>query len=306
MRILVTGTGGLLGLNLALELSRQHTVIGADRKALLVKDAFEALQVDLSTPQAVSKLVEESQPEAIIHCAALANIDACESDPVMASQMNAELPGWIAAEAARVGSQLVHISTDSVFDGLEGGYTEDSPTNPLSVYSQTKLDGEGAVFAAMPEAVVTRVNLFGWSASGNRSLAEFFYHNLAAGKTVKGFTDVYFCPILVNDLADVFIEIFQQHLSGLYHLVSPVCMTKYAFGLAIAEKFGFDPEQIMPVSVNEFGLVAARSPLLTLKNEKLTQALGHALPDVHAGLERFYQLRQQGYPEKLAQMVLPG
>lgn len=304
MRILITGTGGLLGLNLALELSKRQTVIGADRKALVVQQAFETRQVDLLAPGAVESLVETSQPDAIIHCAAMAVVDACEADPEMAARMNAELPGRMAAEALRCGSQLVYISTDAVFDGLAGGYNEESPTNPLSVYAQTKLDGEQAVIEAMPSAVVTRVNLFGWSASGNRSLAEFFYHNLAAGRAVKGFTDVSFCPILVNDLADVFLEIFQRRLSGLYHLVSPACLTKYAFGVAIAEKFGFDPDNIEPVSVNDFGLMAARSPRLTLDNSKLSTALGHALPDVHTGLERFYQLHLHGHPDRLKQMVL--
>lgn len=304
MRILITGTGGLLGLNLALSLSKQHTVIGADRKALIGQDAFETHQVDLLAPDAVSWLVDAAEPDAIIHCAALANVDACESDPDRAARLNGDLPGIFAAQAVRHGARLVHISTDAVFDGLKGNYTEEDPTNPLSIYARTKLDGERSVLEEMPEAVVTRVNLFGWSASGNRSLAEFYYHNLAAGRSLKGFTDVFFCPILVNDLAEVFVEIIQRRLSGLYHLVSPECMTKYAFGVTIAEKFGYDPGQIEPVSVNDFGLKAARSPLLTLDNSKLSKALGHPLPDVWAGLDRFVQLQQQGYPTKLKQMVL--
>jgi len=306
MRILITGTGGLLGLNLALELSKQHTVIGADRKALSAQDIFESHQIDLLVPGAVSQLMDAAEPDAIIHCAALANVDACESEPELASLMNGELPGLFARQASRDGVQLVHISTDAVFDGEKGNYTEEDRTNPLSVYAKTKLDGERSVLEAMPEAVVTRVNLFGWSASGTRSLAEFFYHNLAAGKPLKGFTDVHFCPILVNDLADIFAEIFQQGLSGLYHLVSPECMTKYDFGVTIAQKFGFDPDQIEPVSVEDFGLKAARSPLLTLNTAKLSAALGHPLPDVRAGLERFYQLEQSGYPTRLKQLVVPA
>ncbi len=304
MRILITGTGGLLGLNLALELSRQHTVIGTDRKALMRQDVFESHQADLLSPDAVSQLMDAAEPDAVIHCAAMADVDACESDPERAARMNAELPGIFARHAARHGAQLVHISTDAVFDGQEGNYIEDDPTNPLSVYARTKLAGEYAVLDAMPGAVVTRVNLFGWSASGSRSLAEFFYHNLVAGNPLKGFTDVYFCPILVNDLASVFVEIFERRLSGLYHLVSPECMNKYQFGVMIAEKFGFDPNQIEPVSVDDFGLKAARSPRLTLNTGKLTAALGHPPPDVYSGLERFVALQQQGYPEKLKQMVV--
>jgi dTDP-4-dehydrorhamnose reductase len=304
MRILVTGAGGLLGLSLAVELSKTHTVIAADRKAIASSAGFETVQMDLLSPDAPARLLDETRPDAVIHCAALANVDACETDPDLAQQLNADLPGAMATAANRVGAHLVHISTDAVFDGASGGYTEEDATHPLSVYAETKLDGERQVFAAMPSAVVTRVNLFGWSASGSRSLAEFFYFSLRDGKPPKGFIDVQFCPILVNDLAEVFVAIFERKLSGLYHLVSPVSMTKYAFGVAIAERFGFDPAAIEPVSVADFGLKAARSPLLTLDTTKLSAALGRPLPDVRGGLERFYQLREQGYPEMLAGLVL--
>ncbi|MGD2028242.1 MAG: SDR family oxidoreductase, partial [Anaerolineales bacterium] len=209
-----------------------------------------------------------------------------------------------ARAAASRGVRLVHISTDSVFDGQEGGYTEEDAPNPLSVYALTKLDGERKVFAAMPGAVVTRVNLFGWSASGNRSLAEYFYYNLKAGNPLKGFVDVHFCPVLVNDLADVFVEMIDRGLSGLHHLVSPVCLTKFDFGAAIAEKFGFEPRAIEPVLVAEFGLKAARSPMLTLDTSKIQKALGKPLPDVNAGLDRFYELHKRGFPEQLNQMVM--
>ncbi|MFN2144420.1 MAG: SDR family oxidoreductase [Anaerolineales bacterium] len=304
MKILITGSSGLLGLNLALELSANHKVVGADRNPLKSGPQFEPMTVDLLAPDAVARLLDQVRPDAMIHCAALANVDACESDPEAAQRLNAWLPGEIAARCAEHGAQLVHISTDAVFDGAKGGYTEEDVPHPLSVYAQTKLDGEQAVFSAMPGAVVTRINIFGWSATANRSLAEFFYYGLAVGKPLKGFTDVRFCPLLVNDLAGVFTRIFEQRLSGLYHLVSPQGLSKYEFGVRIAEKFGFDPAGIEPVKVADFGLKAARSPLLTLDTGKLSQALGQPLPDVFDGLERFYQLHQQGHPEKLKAMLV--
>jgi dTDP-4-dehydrorhamnose reductase len=299
MKILITGSSGLLGVNLALELSRTHTITGADRNPLSGQDAFDAVAVDLLERGTVPALLDQVEPDAVIHCAAIANVDACETDPEAAARMNAELPGTVAEESARRGIQMVHISTDGVFDGETGGYTEEDVPNPLNVYAQTKLDGERAVLEAMPGGVVARINIFGWSAAGNRSLAEFFYYSLAEGKTLKGFTDVYFCPILVNHLAGVFEEILQNKLSGLYHLVSPACLTKYDFGVEIATRFGFGPTAIEPVQVADFGLKAARSPRLMLDTSKLSTALGHPLPEVYAGLDRFYQLHQQGYPPKL-------
>jgi dTDP-4-dehydrorhamnose reductase len=196
------------------------------------------------------------------------------------------------------------VSTDAVFDGQRGEYTEDDTPNPLSIYAQTKYDSEQAVASANPDAIIARVNLFGWSLSGKRSLAEFFYYNLQAHKPVKGFTDVYFCPLLANDLAQIFLEMVDKGLKGLYHVVSRECITKYDFGVRISRQFGLDSTLILPTSVTEGGLQAARSPNLTLKSDKLADAINRSLPGLSTGIERFYALYQQSYPQKLFGMRL--
>lgn len=302
MRILVTGASGLLGLNLALEAARQHQVFGVVHEHGLQTDAFSVLQADLLAPGAVERLLEETRPDWVIHCAALARVDACESDPDRARQLNSELPGKLAHHVARGGARLVHISTDAVFDGQHGGYTEEDEPNPLSIYARTKLDGERRVAAADPQAVIARVNLFGWSLSGERSLAEFFFYNLQAGKPLKGFTDVYFCPLLVNDMAPLLLEILEKQLGGLYHLVSSECLSKYEFGVRLARRFGLDETLIEPASVAQGGLKAARSPRLTLRSDKLARALDRPLPSISTGLDHFYTLYQQGYPQQLLKL----
>ena len=244
-------------------------------------------------------VLSDAHPDWIIHCAALANLDACEADPKLAQRMNAEVPGELALLAKQAGTPMVHISTDAVFDGRGGDYTEEDVPNPLSVYACSKLEGERRVLEADPEAVVARVNLHGWSITGKRSLAEFFFYNLQAGKPVLGFTDIYFCPLLANDLAGILLAMFEKHLRGLYHTVSSESLTKYDFGLRIARKFGLNEALIKPSSVAEAGLKAARSPRLTLKTNKLSQALGGALPAISPGIERLYVLYKQGYPQRL-------
>jgi dTDP-4-dehydrorhamnose reductase len=313
MRILVTGASGLLGLNLALEAAKQekpacgsslsaHSVFGlVNSHALRTRD-FHVLEGDLCTPGVMERVLDVTQPDWVIHCAALANIDACERDPERARQLNSEIPGKLADYVARGGARMLHVSTDAVFDGQRGGYAEQDTPNPLSVYARTKLDGEQAVAAANPAAIIARVNLFGWSLSGQRSLAEWFFYNLSAGKPVNGFTDVLFCPLLANDLAQVFLQMLAVGLSGLYHVVSSDAMSKYAFGVEIARRFGLDEALISPVSVQQGGLVAARSTNLTLRNDKLVRELGIFIPTVSAGLGRFYTLYQQGYPQLLIKM----
>jgi dTDP-4-dehydrorhamnose reductase len=302
MRILVTGASGLLGLNLALEASHQHEVIGSVNKNAIQTTEFTVLRSDLTIPGAIEQLLEESQPDWVINCAALANLDACEAEPVLAQKLNSELPGKLAEYVARGGARLVHVSTDAVFDGKRGGYSEEDEPNPLSHYARTKLAGEQVIFEANPEAIVARVNLFGWSLSGKRSLAEWFFNNLSAGNKIMGFTDVFFCPLHVNDLANILLKMVKNELKGLYHVVSSECISKYDFGVRLARIFAFDPTLITPTLVSEAGLVAARSPNLTLKSNKLSKALGEETPDITHGLSRFHAQYMQGYKNSILSM----
>lgn len=303
MRILITGASGLLGLNLALEAARQHTVFGQVHSNRIATDAFSVLVSDLLQPGAVEDLYVRSQPDWVIHCAALANLDACERDPQLARELNTEVPRKLAQVCRKGGARLVHVSTDAVFDGKIGGYREDDPPNPLGTYAQTKLAAEFAVAEANPQAIIARVNLFGWSLKGRRSLAEFFFNNLSVGRQVMGFTDVFFCPLLVNDIAGIFFNMLEKGLSGTYHVLSPDTMSKYHFGLAIASRFGYDPGLVTPVKVSEAGLAAVRSPNLTLRVDKLIHNLDEIPPMISTGIDRFYTLYQQGYPQLIQRMA---
>ena len=299
-RLLVTGASGLLGINLALEATRQgYQVTGTTHQNPLRDVPFTVYPADLAQPGSLEALFAAARPDAVIHCAALANLEAAESDPALAWRLNAELPGQLAQIAHHQGLPFIHISTDAVFDGAAGPYRETDRPNPPSAYGRSKLAGEQAVSGACPEAMITRVNFYGWSPTGKRSVAEFFYNNLSANQKMMGFTDVFFCPLLVNDLAALLLLSLGQGLSGIYHVVSRECLSKFAFGVAVARQFGLDETLIRPVSVEESGLVARRSPNLTLNTDKLASALNLALPDQAAGLMRFFELHQSGYPQKI-------
>ena len=277
----------------------RYTIVGQDR-GKLADTPFELVRGDLLDPLACSRLIESTRPDAIIHTAALANLESCEKDPETARLLNAEIPGLLAEECAKRDIQLVHISTDAVFDGTkEGIYTEDDAPNPASVYAKTKLQGEENVLSVYPQAAVARVNFFGWSLSGTRSLSEFFVNSLGAGKSCNGFNDVYFCPMFVGDLAETLLGTLEKSLSGLYHTVGSRAITKYEFGQEIARQFGFDAGLIQPISVSDSGLTAKRSNNLRLSIHKLSTELGQEIPDFSTGLMQFYTQHQQGYPQKM-------
>ena len=300
MKLLITGASGMLGINLAMEALREHEVIGMDRGKL--KSApFPVIKTDFLDLHTFPPAIESTRPDWVINCAALANLEECEKHPDQAKILNADLPGELAAACSRKNIKFVHLSTDAVFDGTrEGAYTEQDEPDPQNVYAQTKLDGERMVQDANPQAIIARVNFFGWSLSGKRSLAEFFFNNLSEGKNVNGFTDIHFCPMWVNDLSRILIDMLGKNLSGLYHVVGSRAIDKYQFGIAVARRFGLRESLISPRSVVEASdLTAKRSHNLRLSIHKLSTDLGYQIPTYSTGLDGFYTQFQQGYPQKI-------
>ncbi|HEX2992390.1 MAG TPA: SDR family oxidoreductase [Anaerolineales bacterium] len=297
--LLITGASGMLGINLAMEALGGHEVIGVDRGKL--KSApFPVIKANFFDRNAFEPALQSTRPDWVINCAALANLEECEKHPGQARILNTDLPRDLANACARQGIKFVHLSTDAVFDGTgETVYTEEDEPNPQSIYAQTKLDGERAVQDANPQAIIARVNFFGWSLGGRRSLAEFFFHNLSEEKNVNGFTDVIFCPMWVTDLSRTLIDMLGKGLSGLYHVVGSQAISKYQFGLEVARRFGLRESLISPQSVERSGLTAKRSHNLWLSIHKLSTDLGREIPSFSTGLDGFYTQFQQGYPQKI-------
>jgi len=299
MKLLITGASGLLGINLAMEAMREHEVIGVDR-GKLQSAPFPVIKTNFYNSHAFDSVLDSTKPDWVINCSALANLEECERHPDQAKILNTDLPRELAEDCAKRNIKFIHLSTDAVFDGTkEGEYTEEDEPNPQGVYSQTKLDSERAVQEVNPQAIIARVNFFGWSLGGRRSLGEFFVNNLSEGKNVNGFTDVIFCPMWVNHLSQTLIEMLEKNLHGLYHVVGAQAMSKYQFGVEVAKKFGLRSSLIEPQSVERSALTARRSHNLWLSIHKLSTDLRHTVPDFSTGLDGFYTQFHQGYPQKI-------
>lgn len=298
-RLLILGVSGLFGLNLAMMKHGSMEVFGTVHNQILPQAPFSVRQSDLTQPGAVSRLIEDTKPDLIINCAAVASLDACEHDPGLAEQLNTQLPAEIAQKAASLSIPFIHLSTDAVFDGQKGNYAESDLPNPINHYARTKLQAEQVVGELNAEAIIARINFYGWSLSGKRSLCEFFYNHLQSGNHLNGFIDLFYSPMMVCDLVDVLFKMLEKNLHGLYHVSVDEALSKYEFGCRLARTFGFDPGLIEPVSWKEAALGAVRSPDLTLDVSKLKAALGAPLPTVADGLERLKQQSQDGYRQRL-------
>ncbi len=299
-RLLVTGASGLLGANLALLAQNLgYEVLGWTNSRPLVDAPFTTRAVDFGNPQDLALAFEAAEPDALINCAAQANVDAAEKQPEHAFRVNAEAAGELAKLAGSASVPMIHISTDAVFDGTKGDYKETDTPNPLNTYAQSKLAGEHAVAQANPEAAIARVVFYGWSLTGTRSLAEFFYNNLTAGKPVNGFTDMFFSPLYAAHLAEALLEMLQKRLSGIYHVYAPESLSKYDFGVRLAQEFGLDASLIRPISALDSDLPTRRSLNLSMNTDKLQAALGKPLPSQTEGLRALHADLDSGLRQKL-------
>ncbi len=301
-RLLITGASGLLGANLVLAAARAHQVVAACHDYPIRPDGVEVVQADLGQPQAARRLVGAARPEWVVHCAAASDVDACEADPAMAERLNADCAGWMAEACRAVGARLVHVSTDAVFDGLRGGYREEDTPAPINAYGRSKLGGEQAVAAVLPEALIVRTNFYGWNAQPKSSLAEWFLKRLEHGLPCPGWTDVFATPILANDLATLVLRLLAGGFHGIYHVAGSECASKYEFGVRLARVFELDEGLIQAASVEEAELKAARPRQLGLKVDKVSRALGAPPPGLEAGLRAFRRLRSNGYRDALLAM----
>jgi dTDP-4-dehydrorhamnose reductase len=298
--ILVTGASGLLGASVvALAQEQGREVVGLYHRHPVNLPGATLLPVDLTEESEVRRIFEELKPANVIHCAAETNLDWCQEHPEQARRINVTVSARIAEITSRMKARLLYISTDSVFDGVRGHYSESDQPAPLNVYAQTKLQGEREVLAGNPSAAIARVNLYGWNAQNKQGLAEWILGQLAAGNIVPGFCDTIFCPILANDLAEVLLAMVGRNLSGLYHVAGSEPVSKYEFARRVALTFGFDPGKVISARMAESKLKAPRPLNTSLNTGKICAALGRAMPDVDSGLRRFAELQAGGYVERL-------
>jgi len=305
-KILITGASGLLGANLAVDMSADWEVIAQYNKHRIASNRFESKQADLVQQNAAPGLLKQVQPDVIIHCAALTHVDTCEKEPELTFQLNAEMAESVAAAAKQVGAYMVHISTDAVFDGEAGGYVETDPVHPINVYARSKVEGEERVLAVYPEAAVLRVNIFGWNAQNKFSLAEWFLDQLENNRICKGFTDVFVTPALVNALVPLLEAMAEEKISGIVHAAGADCVSKHEFGVRIANTFDLDSGLIEPSTIEEVGLVAARANRLCLKSVRLESELGVKPLSLDAGLLKMRCLRKNGYTAALKDLITGG
>lgn len=290
--IVLTGASGMLGTDLLLHWSNQGTDVVAVTHTHPVKGARRAIGLNLEDEGAVRRVLDELRPQWVVHCAALTDVDACERDRERAVSINAGLAQSVARAAALSGVRMLHISTDSVFDGTVGDYRESDEVSPINEYARSKVLAERAVLASGAQAVVLRTNIFGWGRE-EKGLARWIVGKLQAGATVPGFVDCHFNPLFTASLGILIDRIFDANLEGIFHAGCADPMSKFEFAQRVASLLGFDPSRVVPVSMDSVAWTARRPKNTTLCTQKLAATLGIEMPRSDQGLQAFRELAQK-------------
>lgn len=284
MRILVLGSSGFLGSFLGYALPRQgHEVLGVSRRNVPYFPGNHGVE----GLEQFTEMIRSGDYDAVINCVAVASHEACEAAPENAQAVNATLPALWASAAAETGARFVHISTDAVFDGASAElYTEKDATNPESVYGMTKVQGEQAVLAANPEALVLRANFFGWSRTTKAGILDFFVSAFTDQSPITGFQDYVVSSVYMGDLVDAMMALVERGASGVFHTVSSTPRSKYDFGQMVARATGLSADSMTAGSLADATGLAPRGHNLALSTAKIEHVLGRAMPSTEAGIQR--------------------
>lgn len=282
-RILLTGGSGQVGQDLQQTLQPLGEVICAGRET-----------IDLSQPDSVMATIESIQPHVIINSAAYTAVDKAESDAEQAQLVNGVTPGILAKAAQAIGSGIIHISTDYVFDGRQSHpYLETDATNPLGVYGASKLAGEAAIQANCPLHMIVRT-AWVYGVRGHGNFVKTMLRLGAEREELRVVSDQIGSPTWSYDLAGAIAQLV-AHLSpetaGIYHYTNSGVTSWYDFAIAIfeeAQQLGFPLkiQRVVPITTADYPTPARRPAFSVLSLQKTSALLGSHPPQWRQSLRK--------------------
>lgn len=280
MKILLTGSNGLLGQKLVHKLASRPdidlvaTSRGANR--LLQQKGYAYSAMDIADAAEVQKVIEMHKPDSVIHTAAMTHVDVCHKEPENCRKMNVEATENIVKACKHVGSHLVHLSTDFIFDGEDGPYSENDEPSPLSVYGESKLASEKVVQqSGLPAAILRTILLYGVAENMSRSnIVLWAKEALSEPKNINVVDDQFRSPTLAEDLADACILAAEKRAEGIFHISGPETMSVLDLVYKVAHFWKLDKELISRVSSSTLSQPAKRPPRTGFDISKARRELG--------------------------------
>jgi dTDP-4-dehydrorhamnose reductase len=287
LRLLITGASGLLGSKLVrVAIASGHEVHSLYFQHPLLEGHPQRL--DITDQAAVGKTLADKLPEVVIHAASITDLDLCEQNPELAYRANATATGFLAEACRKVGIFLIYVSTDYVFDGKRGNYSEDDEPNPVNVYGKSKFLGELEVMRKAEDFCIARTSVvFGWGREHRPNFATWVYEKCRAAQQTNVVTDQYATPTLNSNLARMLLESAERRMNGTFHLSGSTRVNRYEFAVLLARKFGFDEKLLTPVKAEAIQWIARRPFDSSLNVAKAQKSFNNKPNTVDEALSEF-------------------
>jgi dTDP-4-dehydrorhamnose reductase len=287
--IFLTGGSGLLALNWFYTKKNDYSVyLGLNERTISLKDA-NLIFIDFQTVDSFKNQLKNIQPSFVIHTAGLTSVEKCEENPDLAYQINVDLSKLVALVTKELNIPLVHISTDHLFNGSSSMLLEDVPTCPLNFYGETKALAEKLILQINPNALIIRTNFYAWGTTYRKSFSDFIIESLRKKEVISLFDDVYYTPILAEKLIETVHELLQKKEKGIFNIVSDDKISKFNFGILIAEEFGLDKSLIHRSNLKDNPNLVRRPADMSLSNKKVKDLLGRNLGTVKQHIAKLHQ-----------------
>ena len=294
MKALVVGVNGLLGQNLLREAPAGVEISGCGLEVRPLSprlDPSAYFRLDVSDFDALERAVAGSGADVVFNAAAMTAVDACESSPALCETLNRDAP----AVMARAAKRLVHLSTDYVFDGENGPYSEEDAPNPLCVYGRVKLESERAVLSASPDHLVVRTMLLYGTGYGLRpSFVDWVRSNLEAGRRIPVVEDQVGNPTLASDLAASLWALVLAGKTGLWHCSGSERVSRLEWARRVASRAGLDASLIDPVRTADLRQPAKRPLGSGFRLDKIAGVPGVRLRSLDEQMETCFQEKANG------------
>lgn len=301
-KILFTGGSGLLALNWAMAIRDRHTVILGLHEREIALAGVRGIKIDLESVDGLIAALEKIRPQIVVNTASLTSVETCEAVPDLAQHVNVDLAANVAQACATLGIQLVHISTDHLFVGKESWVSEAYPVKPVNVYGLTKAEAEQRVLNAYPEALVIRTNFYGWGTGYRHSFSDVIIASLRANKELILFQDVFYTPILIEVLVRAVHDLLELKAHGVFNVAADERISKYEFGLRVAQEFKLDSALIKPGKIIDQVVLVRRPHDMSISNQKICHLLGRKLGSVGEQISRLHQQEKSGLAQELQKL----
>lgn len=300
MRILITGSNGLLGQKLIYALRQDSSVeviaTAKGENRLLEKNGYQYASMDITDKNNVFEVLSKYKPDVLIHTAAMTNVDACETEQEQAKLLNHTAVDHIittleSLQTDQYQPYLLHLSTDFIFDGTHGPLTEEEQAHPLSYYAKTKLWAEQTVInSKLNWGIARTVLVYGITDNMSRSnIVLWVKSNLEQGKSIQVVHDQFRTPTLAEDLAQGCILMAKKRANGIYNISGKDFLSVLDIAILVADYFGLDKNLIKPVRSESIKQPAKRPPITGFNISKAQKDLGYSPHSFEEGIRILMQ-----------------